>query len=41
MEQRQGSKERSEIEEDGDNDEGSKDGPGEIQKEETPLSTFC
>ena len=41
IEQRWGSKEESEIEEDGDDDKGFKDGSGESQKERTLLSAFC
>jgi len=33
-------KKESEVEEDGDNKEGSKDGPRESQKKRTPLSAF-
>jgi len=32
---------RTEIKEDGDEEEGSEDGSGESQEEETPLSAFC
>ena len=41
IEQRWGSKEESEIEEDRDDDKGFKDGSGESQKERTLLSAFC
>ena len=40
MEQRWGSEEES-RKENRDEEEGSKDGPGESQKGETPLSDFC
>ena len=39
VEQRQCLKEESEVEEDRDDKEGFKDGSGENQEEETPLST--
>jgi len=41
MEQRWGSEEESRKEENGDNAEGSEDGPGESQEGGTLLSTFC
>jgi len=41
MEWRWGSEGESGKEENGDNTEGSKDGPGESQEEGTPSSAFC
>jgi len=41
MEQRWGSEEESGKEENGDDAEGSKDGPGESQEERTLLSASC
>ena len=41
MEQRWGSEEESRKEENRDEEEGSKDGPGESQEKGTPLSAFC
>jgi len=41
MEQRWGSEGESRKEEDGDDMEGSKDGPGESQEEGTPSSASC
>jgi len=41
MEQRWGSEEESGKEENGDDVEGSKDGPGESQEERTLLSASC
>ena len=41
MEQRQGSDKESRKEENGDDVERSKDGPGESQEEGTPLSASC
>jgi len=41
MEQRWGSEEESGKEENGDDVEGSEDGPGESQEEGTPLSASC
>jgi len=41
MEWRWGLEEENGKEESRDNVEGSEDGPGESQKEETPLSVFC
>ena len=41
MEQRWDSERKSRKEENGDKEEGSKDGLGESQEERTPPSTFC
>ena len=41
MEWRWGSEGESGKEEDGDDTEGSKDGPGESQEKGTPSSAFC
>jgi len=41
MEQRWGLEEEVRKKENGDEEEGSEDGPGESQEEGTPLSAFC